>query len=825
MSISKCFNGASNKKLKALFQSRLAEGNSEETAALLAIKEYSLNIQERLSKLKGGDVGEILDIGVSIDTKVTKATKTVSTKKVRIKKTKVKVDNPKGARNTVLDLFMSVLKDAKYYNEMMTSIDNDTFKEGTLSFVEKTKEEDMDLWDPIKAIDTRFSYRTGGTGVAVSANSLSDHILTQNKMVKFEFNQGTMGNYLADMQYSEALGPETIKDLAAVINKRRILDGKKPMTDAEATTKLTKVRISGTLSELTNAFVDIANEDAFVTRGNWGTITNGYGMMLIRQGIHPHVVSAILRQPAMVELVDEITNKEGLIDNTASYKIEEDVLAKWIKKAEAAGITIDQNDQYLGRLTGLVLKDLFLNTTTAATSRAALLNQVRVLRNFIEAKPTVKKYNSYVSASKNDARGAGKNVKDMFIRNNKLSDSYYYTEVGNLEVPYGIKNAYEKYMYWNGETTLSYTMFMNTVKVMERMINDNPLIFGGINNDTFEYLNRAAAQNTADNRVLSTTQADFLLDSFTAYRMSGFQPLVVKDTEAEISRFVGEIFDLKTARKYSILDKLLVSQDELTNQYSFMMELTSQKSPESKNEMTNSWRLLLKERPHLGDFLVRQAYRESGFMPSPRQFHELIPFEWFLENNYMKYIRNLEAVPDDAFLEQAVRSSDATEFFKFIKGSVHEEFMVQNINSDNNRMGVFAKYKDHVVYRAPKFGITADNQPVKAVGLIKIVTVKGDERTVKTNIIYEKIDKATSKSIYDLNNPSVSNKDFRAFAQNLMKDAVEGGAQVTILDINDVKANGSSFFRSAGPIVDLEAEQIMREDQANNKPGEQQMCQ
>lgn len=837
MSVKNCFGNSKNKALKSLFDKKVKAGLPEGEAALAAIKEYATSLSKRLSNITGVSEANPLTWDGQVKTKKEVQTTVVQDKKVRMVDKTKQVPTAKGARNKVFNLLAKALKDPKYFNEMMTSIDNDTFKEGTLSILDKREPQDMDAWDPIRAIETRFSYRTGGSGVAVSANSLSDHILTQNKELAVVFNQGTWGNTFMDAQFSEKLTNKELQELLDVINKKREANGDVLMGMPEAEARLRKVGISSTLSELTNAFVDIANEDAFVTRGNWGDLTNGLGMMMVRQGVHPHKVSAILRQPAMMDLIESITNKEGVIDNTASWEIENEVIANWITQADNAGVNVAFMDiPKGGQLSTLDFNTLFNSASTQKVdSKDAFRNQLVVLKLYKDSKGVVKQYNNFVTTAKNDAKGAGRNVADMFLRTNKFSDSYYYENPKPGQVGYGIKNVSQKFFDGFGNNTLSHTMYTNTVSVAMKVLNDNPLMFDSINQETFELFNKAAAQNTNDVRVATLGQTEFLFNEFAAYKMANFGPLAKEDTKTEQTQFVEEIMSLKKDRKYTLLNKLLITNVE--GEFSFSMERLAQKSPESKNELSNSWRLILKDNPALGDFLVRQSYRQSNFQPGPNQYHELIPFEWFLDKDYLNYIQTDESIPDDQFLDQAVRKENATEFFKVLKASHVGDYYIMNINDEDLRMGKDKKNR----YRSPKYGISnASRTPLRMIGIITQITPnKATNKNVKKDFaVYIPLNTTTAgQSSYEGSRSEFMDKvdpertevaSEEAFRTTLgaefRKANPDGKTVISELGDLNIKVNGESFFRDAGNMVDLEVQKLIHEGRSTDGVLPKEMC-
>ena len=666
MSIKKCFKGNPNSEINTIFTNKLKEGLTEEDAAIAAIQEYSMLLSSKLFKLTGKNIDP-----VTIDmTRLTeeKEVETEVTEEVTSLFDVVKTfPTFKGKRNRVFNLFKSVLEDPKYYNEMMTSIDNDTFKVGSLSMIESKGKEAYDLYDPIKAMTLKFAYKLGGEGVGMAANSHSDHAISQGRQIIAMLQQGTEGNEFMDEQYSSSFANEA--DFIAVIdhvNDYKLSKGQALLTDVEME-GLRNIKISGTLSELINAFVDIANEEAYVARANWGTLFNDYGMAMIRAGVHPYKVSAILAQPVMRELTERISTREGVIDNENSNKIETelmDEISTILKKANPdlkdnnyKHITSELSNIQMQQLLEDVKKDDFKSTDIAT--------QVRVLTHYIQTKPSIKKYTNFVLAAKVDANGAGKSIADLVIEMNRLSEGFDFDGVT------GLQNVKNKYFDSASKPSLVYTQYQNSVGFMQDFMTANPMIFNGMTVEKLEGLQRIANLSRNNGRLIERASTETILEAYDAYKMSFFAPLSVNDSELTKEELDAQIMALKKDGNFLILNKLLQEEDG-----SYIIDRAARKDPDTKNALTDSWRVLLVKHPTIGDYLVREAYAQSGFRPGPKQFHQLIPFEWFSSKNYEDHIKGDVEIGDD-FARFAMAFDSNSKFFKKFRTEVKESLGVK----------------------------------------------------------------------------------------------------------------------------------------------------
>jgi len=692
MSIKNCFRG-SNKLLNSLLDEKVSGGLTEEEAAIAAIREYSATLTGKLTALTGEKVNPVVIDSTRLTTMQDVTTTTEVVERLDpikpVAKASVVAESLAAKRNRLFDLFYNTINDPKYYAEMMTSIDNDTFRVGTLSMLDNSRDEQAyDVFDPIRVMTQRFAFKLGGAGVGMAANGHSDHILTQGKEVEIHVQQGEWGNEFLDAEYSEALSDDDLAMLGEHINEYLEGAGKEKLSTQQIE-KLRAIKIGGTLSELINAFVDIANEQAFVARGNWSALLNDYGMALIRAGVHPHKVSAMLAQPVLRKLAEDISNKEGIISNTSSKDIEADLLDDLLKLLD------EKSDQGVGEKeynalfngpsilgSNFELIDLLTSVRKPSIDNLnaeELRVQISVLKHYIQTKGTIRKYGNFVLGAKVDAKGAGRSLAEMMITMNRVADSLEFIEEDG-----GIRNGWYKYYDDNGVPTQVMKMYENTVGFMNSFMESNSTMFNGMTMGKLNQFQALAASSRNNPRLTEKSAVEFLFKAYDLYKLSKFEPLSRETSDEKRIEMRLEISRLKRTGDYSILNKLLIDKDG-----EYFLDSASRKDVDLKNQMTDSWRALLHNNKEVGDFLVRESYRTSQFRPGPKQYHELIPFEWFSENRYEEFSEGDVTLTDDFVKFSLNLDISDLSFFKYIKTGIGtKEFTLESKEGTTRKVNI-----------------------------------------------------------------------------------------------------------------------------------------
>ena len=754
MSIAKCFGNIKNKKLIQLYEDNIKEGLSEDVAAINAITNYSEQLNTELSNLSN-DASLEIEINTARKKKKTTSTKEVTKKSVVIEETVTKVPTLKGIRNKIFRHMEDALTSPELYNSLMTSIDNDTTQSAIEAFTAKETPFNLRVFDPIIAIKTRFALKAGQAGIGETVNASNDHIRSQERGIKINVGQGKLGNIYMDEQFSrpltkkELLGytdpktKEKIPGFLSYINNWRINNKKEALTVDE----LIERPIASVLSELTNGFVDIANKDAFITKGNFGSLLNNYATMLIRAGVHPYKVTTILLQPVVSELVKEVSTKEGIINNTSSFTIRENLLKKYIKEIGKEKIKDIEGLDSMDFLTLLKTAD-----TKIASTEEEKINQYIIIKHIIDTVNVTRKYGNIIITSKLGESGVGKTIASLFTINNKLSDSFV------NEGQYGFYNLSNKFYDKAGNPTLLMTFYKNTLDYVSRTIESNPLLFFGKNRQVHEHLNKIAVDNNRNKLISSEDVMNNLLENSKIYMLSGFETLNKTYSKAERNSLLEKIWKLRDSRKFAILNTL--HRQEIDGRNVLYMNQPSNFDSNVKNSLINSWRNLINTHPKLGKFLVHEAYSKSGFKPGPRNFNEFIPPMWLIEQGLEQYMLNEYSSLDDSFQEQLLRNEDGEEFFNnkidasLIEGGNSRIYKTRNVNSNFITKAI----NSNSLVGIPKLGYSRDtNVPLKLIGFRKFkIKMADDSLETRYDAIYMELNRVKEGTIY-------YNTDDRAF--------------------------------------------------------------
>ena len=567
----------------------------------------------------------------------------------------------KGKQNKVFNNFTKALKSVELYESLMTSIDNDTTESSIVAFLPENVDYDLKVFDPINAIRVRFSYKAGAAGIGEMVNANNDHTRSQGIGIKYDIKIGTWGNETMDEQYSQMLsdtdlyGLDTedghISGLLDYINESREAKG-----DTLFTAKDVRKRpITDVLSELTNAFVDIANKDAFITKANWGSLMNSYGTMMLRAGMHPSKVFTIIMQPSVRQMVTDITNGQGVISNVSSFKVRSEIITAYEAKAAELYDGKSLPKQGIDELDFLELmataKKGTVETYSEADSQLVILNHIK------DTLEVTKQYSNSLSTSKTGENGAGKTVGAVRTLQNKLAHSLLVPKKGPK-----FENLVDKYFDEEGNGTLLMKFYTNTVDFLDNVIEQNPLLFYGMNKNNSNIINQIVKDNTRNPYLNSAFTADSVFDTVQTYLLSEFAPLNTTYSESRREDLIERLFELKKEGKYALLEKLYL--DEVPTGKILVMNRVGNLPAREKNTLMNSWSNLLRNEPQLGEFLIHDSYRRSGFKAGPRNFSELIPPMWLIEQGLEKYVKNNGTnINKNIFTDQLFRNEIGREIF------------------------------------------------------------------------------------------------------------------------------------------------------------------
>jgi len=680
-------------------------------------------------------------------------------------------------QNKLIEAYKSVLTNSSVIQNVMTPIDYDFIKDDILQLFPRQEEKDLFHFNITEDINLKYQFSAGKAGVGQTANTMMDHI------------RGSMAD-LSFHKYYLGIGEFRIKDGI----KETIFDTKETSKDIkEKGNNQKRIKITDSLSAILNAFVDIA-KDPYITRGNWNTQTANVGFMLLRAGVHPFHVNALLGQPILKEYVEFVTNSESKINNDTG-----NLSKKFLKEKfgeEKPSLKIDP----LFDIGDFTLKEL---RSQIANTESDEFIQKNIFKTFIEWQNQSKKVGENNKASKFDVEGYGKNVTSLIVYKNlinKLLITGEY-EAGNFK---GFASKLKK----DGKNTFLAHYKEGIIDFIGDVMVANPGTFLVAQPDIIDTFNEISKGVTGD--VLTNDElATKLETAYYSYLMSGFKPFDVtnEDKAVLLESIIKDLSNYKKGSKNILIQELDIKLAErVDGKETFFIGMNNRKkSVTYETDLIAAWLDLIEDNPKLAEDLIKYSYITSGFQMNMNQFYNLIPYQWFVRNGLNDHIRahvsNLEGV-DTIFMKN------------FFKHSLKDDQIVSKVfNSMKDRnyirdvFGFVLKDKDNVksyvkqdvevskdmlgepIYKARLYelvGYTKDNKPV-----YMATSSKGsvDKKGFK---VYEYSPIESDNSIFSKNNVKVPIKRqdeinrYIAPKQDIVNSSPVANVEIDIVNDNDV---------------------------------------
>lgn len=328
------------------------------------------------------------------------------------------------------------------------------------------------------------------------------------------------------------------------------------------------------------------------------------------------------------ELEDAIINEINsvFVDNLLPFKNDD--------------LTIDPNKIDLG-----TLKDQLDNP-----SNEVQLGILKMFKNYTEYS---KELTKNIRALKTDVDGKGKNIVSTLVYKNTFKSL-----LDNSGLEKKFANFHSK-LFYNDKPTFANTYKTNSIDVVMDIMKANPKFFMEASNmveNSFNVVSKLLYKEILTNSKLG----EKLSKAYTAYIMSNFKPLQLSNEDK--SKLVNELPEEFLAKqvKYPnnyLLQKLFIDVKQGIS-YISMPNLKMQSI--EKDTLTDSWLELMKEEPEFSNKLVQYSYLISGFNNAINQFHQFIPYEWFNQNRFNSYIKNLninQSIIDEKFIDQFFRNN------------------------------------------------------------------------------------------------------------------------------------------------------------------------
>jgi len=577
-------------------------------------------------------------------------------------------EQTKGAlQNRLIELYKSVLLNENVIGEVMTPVDFDHFKKDIRSIIKEKSTTNLSTFNQLDDIDTRYSFSAGKSLVGQEANALMDYVLGSlanangNNFKITNFNV-PKSNVKLDMEYSQKLSDDDMNFYVKIVETdyKKSDDFKKgiPFNKEKVIKNLKSIKISHSLSAILNAAVDIA-KDPYVTDGNWGTMTTNTGNLLLRKGVHPFYVNALLAQPIIKEYVEFASSYEAS-ENQGLSTADEFIKQKFGEKS------------YNKRNNSNVLSENLETLRTEIGQRNKPF-QMNVFATFLKYQAASKAIKANIDASKFMVDGIGGSVMSLIMAKNRVdaileAERRYYEldDEGRKNFKDNIILGFKsKFTNPNGSESMFSKYYTNIILKPLEIVKANPKQFL-VANDTIQNTFNEISIDVKNELLIDTTLGESNLGkqldkTFYSYIMSGFDSLSITSQERKYLtlKFPKEFEAFKEANKdkYAIVDEITVKQGD---NLEFIGLNNRKKSQDYEKLLVGSFLDLLNKDEEFANKLIKYSYLTSGFNNHTTQFFTMIPTQWFNRNNINRYILDKSAeynsdyvgINDDNFIDQ-----------------------------------------------------------------------------------------------------------------------------------------------------------------------------
>jgi len=618
-----------------------------------------------------------------------------------------------GLQNRLIELYKSVLLNEKVIPEVMTPIDFDFMKNDIRNIHRQPTITNLSLFNPLKDINTRYGFLAGQAGVGQQANALMAHVLgSMSELSLTNFNVPNSNNKL-DLQYSNKLSTEDIK-----YYKKALSFTNEQIKDLES------IKIGNSLSAVLNAFVDIA-KDPYITEAGWTTMTTNTGNLLLRYGVHPFYVNALLSQTVIQDYVEfsqryEKSDSQSLstLDAFIEQEFGKDTWKNYNKKN--------------------VLNDSLELLRNQISKKGSDEHRMNTLYSFLYFQDGSKALQKSVNASKFMVNGAGKNITSLQISKNAVNSILENED--KLDDNKIILNGFQSlFQNPNGSESMFSRYYTNIVLGVDKIVKGNPKLFLSANSIIQNSFNEIAYDLSGD-KLLDNELGDELEIYAYSYLMSGFQPLNITIAEKTdlLTNFVNQFkeFQKDNNELYSIIDTLVVKPG--VGKIDYITLNNRIKSPEIEESLTNSFSDLLDKEPGFAEKLIKYSFLTSGFSMNPNQFFTHIPSQWMMRNNINRYIidtndeYNNQGFNDSNMIDQFYLSNiDNTKYVKNVtEGQI--ETLVKTAEFPD---GISIRNNGFIMKKPGKQGYFKVKSTESGVSYYKLLGYTGEGKGVYTRFI------------------------------------------------------------------------------------------
>ena len=327
-----------------------------------------------------------------------------------------------------VDLYDEILSHRTSYIRLISTVDPVWLPAHIKMMNPNPKNDDLEFYSAEYNIATRAQNGSSKGGVGQTANQLTDHAISQwaKKYIKQFDDRLGMGNMTEDghmdlsKHYAESFEVIEAYDEKGNKIKDKDLGNIKVAKYKLVENKKNKYYITEIISAYMNAFVDAA-KDNYIGTANFNSKTNNTAFLLLRSGVSPQFVNALLSQPIIKRFIEISNIQEGQV----APKNTEKALDLVLKEFNISNINTNSK---LGDYSTLGL----MNNILDYSNGKEISDQGELLELFLHFREISKSLRDSVMATKSDT-GIGKSLLEAFITTNKKINVERAGIVGNFD--------------------------------------------------------------------------------------------------------------------------------------------------------------------------------------------------------------------------------------------------------------------------------------------------------------------------------------------------------------------------------------------------------
>lgn len=511
-------------------------------------------------------------------------------------------NSKKANENRRIELYRMVLENPKNMSRLISAVDSSWLKDFIDTIIPTKSISDLDLYDGYFQMMKRREFLSSKGSVGQIANHVGDHALSQEAMIYMLEKLG-VGNTTEDgfLDLSNSYTPNF-----------EVFDPKTSTIEPGEQYLITEI-----LSVFMNAFVDAA-KDNYIGRANFNATTNNVAFMLMRGGVSPHYVVALLAQPIIVEYVNRTSSNRGLRGDKLTKKDIQKKLLKDFGSSEELGTNY--------KLSDFSTQDLINSITTKERGARFNEQQAALLSIFINTlEPLAQDLRSSVAASTADREGTGANISDAYIRLNSIEN------VAGTSVK-GFENKFKRP---DGRNTMLGAAVDNSLVAfttdMKGQFMENTPGFQTIVNAIYDRLYGKMPDDIEKVNKISKLVYGTMMHQFSKFKLENNE---LKDLIVGENTLAHRLKDLKH-RGYGeineFIDYLSYSINYSSKSPSFVaVNNTKIITPKVSEMLSYSWlELYWSKNPELRQFakdLAHYSFYSSLFADNLSSFYRLLPY-------------------------------------------------------------------------------------------------------------------------------------------------------------------------------------------------------